>query len=196
MGDIENTLYEYLLVVKQPSKINTENLENGADNEDFNVYLTSEENWKVFLDILDNSFDSVQLKTHFNNLEENERIKVLKFGVACIVSFVQCNFTGPNLPKEVEDMLNKDTHNKINFSKLLAVNNEDINVNTRYPILLVTAKIIFEYCNVDNLINNWWYWRSILVHQEILEELSPSLLSDADRLYKHFQLIPDLNGKH
>ncbi|CAH1115390.1 unnamed protein product [Psylliodes chrysocephalus] len=194
MGDIENTLYEYLLVVKQPSKINTENLENGADNEDFNVYLTSEENWKVFLDILDNSFDSVQLKTHFNNLEENERIKVLKFGVACIVSFVQCNFTGPNLPKEVEDMLNKDTHNKINFSKLLAVNNEDINVNTRYPILLVTAKIIFEYCNVDNLINNWWYWRSILVHQEILEELSPSLLSDADRLYKHFQLIPDLNG--
>ncbi|KAG5890129.1 hypothetical protein JTB14_027796 [Gonioctena quinquepunctata] len=82
----------------------------------------------------------------------------------------------------------------VEFSKLLSVNNEDININTKFSSLLVVSKFIFEWCGINNNINNWWYWRSILIHQEILEELSPTLLSDADRLYKNFQVDPNLNG--
>ncbi|CAG9829167.1 unnamed protein product [Diabrotica balteata] len=190
MADIEKALYDFLLVTRQKPKADEEKLQNGTDLEDLNIYLVSDDNWKIFFD---RSFDVEQLKTHFSTLQENDRINCLKFGISCILNFVQCNFTGPDLSKEIKDYLSKDTYDTLNFAKLLSVNNEDININTRYPALLVTAKIIFEHCAVDNMINNWWYWRSILVHQEILEELSPSLLSDADRLYKHFQINPDLS---
>ncbi|CAG9862170.1 unnamed protein product [Phyllotreta striolata] len=187
MEIIENKLQEFLLIARKSQ----ENDGGKTRTEDFNALLTSDSNWKIFTD---RSFDIGQLKTYFNNLEGDERFAVLKFGVACMVGFVQCNFTGPDITREIEECLNKEALNKIDFSKLLSVNNEDVNVNTKFPILLVTAKIVFEHCRADSMINDWWCWRSILIHQKILEERSPSLLSDADRLYKQFQISLDLSG--
>ncbi|CAH1155646.1 unnamed protein product [Phaedon cochleariae] len=187
MSELEMTLQDYFLVFDNSAAYQDEFKENWS----FTSCISCEESWKMFFE---QSFDSSLLKIHFSTLPEEIRIKVLKFGISCIICFVQCNFTGPNLDKKIEDFLNGEAFLSIPFTRRLSMNNEDINVNTKFPALLVTAKIIFELCVVDNNINNWWYWRSILIHQEILDELSPTLLSDADRIYKYFQGDPDLNA--
>ncbi|XP_023018617.2 tetratricopeptide repeat protein 27 [Leptinotarsa decemlineata] len=189
MVDIKSSLSDYLLVTKKLS--GSENEEKNKDVWDLYCCVACEDNWKIFFD---QSFDKSQLKIHFSSLTEDERIKIFKFGISCIICFVQINFTGPDFSNTVEDFLKKDIFEPFSFHKLLSVNNEDINVNTKSPSLLVVSKLIFECCPVDNNINNWWYWRSILIHQQILDELSPTLRSDADRLYKHFQVDPKING--
>lgn len=192
MSDIEHLLKDYLITLDQCPKGDEEKVESDKDIIDLNTHLTCGDNWKIFFD---QSFDTSQLKVVFNTLQEDERVKIFKFGITCIISFIRCNFTGPELEKETEDYLKREQFTSIPFNKLLSVNNEEINVNTKFPALLVTSKVIFEWCIINNVINNWWYWRSILIHQAILEELSPTLLSDADRLYKHFQVNVGLKGK-
>lgn len=76
------------------------------------------------------------------------------------------------------------TFTKVDFKKLLSLNNEDINVNAEYPQLLTAAKLIFQNCIFNETLNLWWTWRTIIIHQQILDELSPTLLSTADRLRK------------
>lgn len=192
MADIEKLLYEYLLLIKptEVSKDSGENQENNVEQWDIHNCFVCEDNWKIFKEL---SFDVVQLKAHFNLQSEEERAKIFKLGVACLITFIRCNSTGPSLEKDIEDFLKSDVFSDVSFKKLLSVNNEEININCQFPALLLTAKIIFEWCLINNIINNWWYWRSILIHQEILDELSPTLLSDADRLYRQFQ--PHINFK-
>ncbi|KAL1517088.1 hypothetical protein ABEB36_000897 [Hypothenemus hampei] len=105
-----------------------------------------------------------------------------------MITFTQANFTGPALSEKVEKFLKKEMFQAHDFNKMLSYSNEEINVQTEFPQLLVTAKIIFEWCILNSIINIWWYWRALYLHQQILDELSPSLLSDADRLYKLLQV--------
>ncbi|XP_057664616.1 tetratricopeptide repeat protein 27 [Diorhabda carinulata] len=187
MTNTEELLYEFLLIPRTYEE-ETEKLE--AETKNFNELLTCTENWNNFFE---HSFDNNQTKTFFNNIDEEEKQNYFKFGLACITYFVQGNFTGPNLPKEIDNYFNSHKFETSKFSKLLSVNNEDININTKYPVLLVTAKLIFEHCVINETVNDWWNWRVIWVHQQILEDLSPSLLSEADRLYKQFHINPELN---
>ncbi|KAJ8981395.1 hypothetical protein NQ317_002589 [Molorchus minor] len=191
MSDIGKLLSDYLITFDNLSKDGEKKVEEEKNQWDLNSLIVCEENWKIFITA---SFESNQLKAHFATKPEEERAKIFKFGVACIICFVRCNFTGPDFDKETEEFLNQEKFTSMTFNKLLSVNNEDININTKFPVLLVTAKYIFEGCSINSMVNNWWYWRSILIHQQILDELSPTLLSDADRLYKHFQVNFNLKG--
>nr|CAH7741530.1 unnamed protein product [Callosobruchus chinensis] len=157
-----------------------------------NEYLTSEENWKIFNDA---SFHPAQLTARFEALDEKEMIKIFKFGISCLVNFVQCNFTGPELDKEVENYLTKEKFPSIDFSKSLSVGNEEINVNTKHPELLYTGKLVIELVKVHPIANLWWYWRVILIHQQVLDDLSPALLTMADAINKPFQGVSDLPEK-
>ncbi|CAH1955958.1 unnamed protein product [Acanthoscelides obtectus] len=154
-------------------------------------YITSDEIWKIFKDT---NFTPIQITARLETFEQKEFVRIFKFGISCLVKFVQCNFTGPELHKDVQNYLN-EKFDVAGFIKLLAVGNEEVNVNCVHPVLLFTAKIVFEIVDVHPLVNLWWYWRSLLIHQQVLEELSPSLLTNADAIYKQFSGVSELPDK-
>ncbi|XP_018336126.1 tetratricopeptide repeat protein 27 [Agrilus planipennis] len=140
--------------------------------------------WSKLIDL---NFEDGPLKNYFDDLSEDHRRQYFTFGVACMINFVQANFTGPKLPGFMEDFFVTSMFRDIDFSKMLALNNEEINNNTKIPALLVAAKVIFKNCHFNTLLNNWWSWRTFLIHQQILEDLSPSLLYETDKLYKELE---------
>lgn len=143
--------------------------------------VTSSDNW---LNLIEANFDENKLKTFFSNLGKEKQIHYFNFGIACLTHFVQRNFTGPSFSQEVGEFLSSDLFSAVEFQKLLSVNNEDVNVNTEFPQLLVAARAVFSCCQINETVNLWWNWRAIMIHQQVLDELSPSLLSAADRLEK------------
>ncbi|XP_060535101.1 tetratricopeptide repeat protein 27 [Cylas formicarius] len=175
---------EYLLILKKPQAGHSDE-EDYRGSFDVDGYVRRAETWKIFTDA---AFDVVALKAYFNSKTDSERSDIFKFGVACLISFVQANFTGPPFDAKTEEYLGGTTFAAVDYAKMLSMNNEDINCNAKHPVLLVTAKIVFEWCIVQSVVNIWWYWRALYLHQQILEELSPTLLSDADRLYKLLQV--------
>lgn len=189
--DIESLLKDFFIFPDQFQSKHIEFLASENDHESLDACLRTDENWNLFFE---NNFDSAELKKKFDTFSEEERINFLKFGISCFLQFVNCNFTGPGAMKETEEYLGHEKFSKYPFGMMLSVNNEEINVNTEYPALLLTSKMIFEWCFVNQIVNNWWLWRAILIHQEIFDELSPALLSDADRIHKLIQLNSDLKG--
>lgn len=164
-------------------------IENNKDIEDGNYPDASElmcriRDTDIWNHFIEKSFDSVELQEYFTSLSSEVRSRIFKFGISCFVHFVQANFTGPDLTSDVTDIFNNPKIVAIDFPKFLTLNNEEINVNTKHPILLVVSKCIFEKCLVANIVNSLWTWRSIIIHQQIMEELSPLLLSQADALKK------------
>ncbi|CAH0546439.1 unnamed protein product [Brassicogethes aeneus] len=141
-------------------------------------------NLDVWKTLIDASFDGEQLLVIFNSMSEEEKQKYFKFGVACFTLFVQSNFTGPELLLEVVEDLENEMFKNTDFYKLLSVNNEEISSNTKHPALFVASKCIFAWCIVNNVVNYWWLIRSLIVHQQILDDLSPTLLATADNLFK------------
>lgn len=135
-------------------------------------------------------------KTYFESLSSELRKAYFMFGVACIISFVQANFTGPLISKEMtehfEGEIFKNAHQ--DFSDYLTTNYEQINVNTKLPCLLAASKMIFKYCKFSPLVNVWWSWRSIIIHQQVLDELSPTLLAEATKLQSEVAAL-NLEGK-
>lgn len=170
MSDINTLMKLYLL---HPENTNSEYC--------FNNSLLTRENWEPFEKY---SFDSNRLSEYFNEISDEKRSQFFKFGIDCFLSFVQCNFTGPALNDEVTQILQKESFSKLSHDTILSINNEDVNVNTKHPGLLVIAKIAFKCCTVNNFINNYWYWRSIIIHQQIMDDPTPALLSEADKIYK------------
>lgn len=187
MGDLLTLLQDYLLV---PSKVGENERDSSREAlkksfENLENYLLEENTWKIFLDA---QYDVTNLKTKLNSKNDQERAEIFRFGMACLITFTQANFTGPDPNEKIQNFLEKDLFKSQDFMKMLSYNNEEINCKTEFPQLLVTAKIIFEWCIVNSIVNIWWYWRALYLHQQILDELSPSLLSDADRLYKLLQV--------
>ncbi|XP_044756166.1 tetratricopeptide repeat protein 27-like [Coccinella septempunctata] len=164
-------------------------IENNKEIEDGNYPEASElmcriRDTDIWNHFIERSFDNIDLQEYFTSLSSEVRSKIFKFGISCFVHFVQANFTGPDLGTDVIEIFNNPKIEAIDFPKFLTLNNEEINVNTKHPILLVVSKCIFEKCLVSNIVNSLWTWRSMIVHQQIMEELSPLLLSQADALKK------------
>lgn len=153
--------------------------------------VTCADNWK---EIVGAGFDEYQLKTYFENQDDEKRLHYFTFGIACLTHFVQRNFTGPDFPHDIGEFLSSDLFTGTDFTKLLAVNSEDINVNTEFPQLLAAAKVIFSSCHFNEILNLWWTWRATIIHQQVLDEPSPTLLSTADRLRKEIYKLP-LSGR-
>ncbi|ENN73565.1 hypothetical protein YQE_09814, partial [Dendroctonus ponderosae] len=202
MDDIAGLLHEYLLVAKSVEESEKElaREELKTTFESLQNLMLDEDIWKLFLD---EQYDIADIKSRLNVKDDQERCQIFKvglspphealcdktrltlqFGMSCLITFTQANFTGPHPCEKVVNFLKQDMFKKQDFHKMLSYNNEEINCKTEFPQLLATAKIIFEWCIVNSIINIWWYWRALYLHQQILDELSPSLLSDADRLYK------------
>lgn len=143
--------------------------------------VKTEEYWAQ---LIKNELQDEQCKAYFEPLPFDKKKAFFMFGVACIISFVQANFTGPHLAEELKEYLNSGIFKKADFSTYLKVNLERINPNTNFPCLLTAAKLIFKNCRFNALVNVWWGLRSIIIQQLIMDELCPSLLQDAQKLQK------------
>lgn len=194
MSDFECLLKNFLIIPNRVSKSDTNYIESETEyNSIINVEtcVRKDEHWDFFFQ---HNFDLTALKNEFNSFSEEQKTEIFKFGIACFLEFVHCNFTGPGIEDQIEEYITQQKFLKFPFEKELSVNNEDVNIDTQHPVLLFTAKIIFECCIVNDLVNSWWQCRSILIHQELLDELSPTLLSDADRLCKQIEINASLEG--
>lgn len=69
---------------------------------------------------------------------------ILLSGVACILAFVQDNFTGPDIDENITDVLGTQWPNQINAVDLLSCDSEELNPNVKKPELLLISKVIFE----------------------------------------------------
>ncbi|KAF2884216.1 hypothetical protein ILUMI_21951 [Ignelater luminosus] len=177
MTTTEKLLEQFLIVSDSNLSVNDKFMFSIKETWESTILNTS--CWSQLLPYL---CEDERLVPFFESLSKEERKKYFKFGLHCIINFVQANFTGPALSMKADEFFKDAFFGKVDFRKQLSVNNEDINVNTKYPALLYTAKQIFKWCNIYPLLNLWWQWRTVMIHQHVLEELSQVLLSQADSL--------------
>lgn len=170
--DFDNTLMEENLAPNQEAELKI-----------WKSILKTDEYWKTLIDL---QYDEELARKYFENANTEARKAYFTFGVACLISFVQANFTGPELSKEFIEYFETEMLKKADFTKFLNVGLEEVNINTKLPCLLTAAKIIFKNCKFSPLVNVWWTWRSIIIHQQVLDDLCPALLAEATKL------LPDI----
>lgn len=123
-----------------------------------------------------------------NGSIENQ-MEILVLGIACLQAFVQANWTGPKYkpldPEEPcvnpfilkylaeEIVQNKDIKESIRLT--LAVDGEEICASIEYSEMLVLAQVFFQSKLSKLMSADWWLMRSIYIHQQILDEHSPTL---------------------
>lgn len=84
-------------------------------------------------------------------------------GAACLMVFVQANWTGPTLPKTFPDPYREDCLNS------LQLNGELCYPLVKFPWLLVLAQKLLS--------NTWWSCRASYTHQRLLDNPTPTIAS-------------------
>ena len=128
----------------------------------------------------------------------------LTLAVACLHAFVQANWTGPDLDvKSLDvvvissDILTEDILNEKATSEL-AYGGEPAYHLTQFAISLRLAQLLlalpYHHCQSAA----WWRLRTILVHQQVLDEpvgVPPSVLTSLEPLTTTFSADPELGGR-
>lgn len=112
-------------------------------------------------------------------------------GIASLLYFVQCNWTGPCIDNDI-DWLQAERHKALKSLSL----HDECNINVQKPELLYLSKIIFS--NIDLQLKfescSWWLLRANLLHQQILEENSEIIFEETENLIskiKSFHILED-----
>ncbi|XP_012148479.2 tetratricopeptide repeat protein 27 [Megachile rotundata] len=130
------------------------------------------------LKTLSNSDDFYKI---VNDSIENEDTRNLWFrvGVASLLYFIQCNWTGPEVNKDIKWLQVR----RENAFKDLSLHDE-CNTNVKMPELLYFSKIIFSNKCLQNTYQSciWWLFRVKLLHQCILNENSGVIFNEAEEL--------------
>lgn len=195
MCDNPDLLKKFLIIPNIVSQCDNNFTENVVDYQSILTAVTSlrkDEYWDFFFL---HKFEILNLKNAFNALSEEQKTDFFKFGIACLIEFVQCNFTGPKIEKQIEDYLTLEKFKLFPFDEKLSIDDEEISSLTKFPVLLFTAKIIFEHCVVSEIVNSWWQCRSVVIHQELIDDYCPALLTEIEDLTKKLLSIPNLEGK-
>lgn len=113
-----------------------------------------------------------------NGCEDEE---IFCMGLACFLSFIRVNFTGPSLPSNLVTILKN--YELTDVEKVLTVDSEEINSNVLHLELFILSKYIFQYCKLrNNYITEWWCLRNVMIHQILLDDVTPTLFSTAEAL--------------
>lgn len=130
-----------------------------------------------------------------------DRFEVLLFGIASLQAFIQTNWTGPKykrkdvyhpcinpfilkyLPEEI--LQKKDIKECIRLS--LAIDGEEICCAIEHPELLLLAEVCFRCCLSEVKTSSWWLLRTIYIHQQILDEHSPTLKNELISLSQNLE---------
>ena len=136
---------------------------------------------------------------------EKETIRLV-LAVACLHSFVQANWTGPDLDFQISDVI--PFSKAASSSKVallgkkavadLAYGGEPAYHLAKVPLLLKVAKLLLAlpYNHCPSVA--WWRLRAWLVHQRVLDEpttVPVDLLSSVEPLLQSFASHHDLTGR-
>ncbi|KAF5269967.1 hypothetical protein FQR65_LT05766 [Abscondita terminalis] len=187
-GLMEDVIEDYLV-----NYDNIKDFKNCEYHKRFNQFQKEPTSTQPFWNnLLQTQFEDERLSSFFVDLSDEDRAEYFKFGIDCFTVFIQANFTGPALPHTCEEFLGSTFFNTFDFKLWLSVD-EELNVNTKHSALLVAGLCIFKWCRWNLILNLWWHWRGLMVHQRVLDELSPKLLENVNNVHKQLQdlhLIP------
>ncbi|XP_024886619.1 tetratricopeptide repeat protein 27 [Temnothorax curvispinosus] len=123
--------------------------------------------------------DSLEEIIHNGLSSTQAHLSWLCTGIASLLYFVQCNWTGPPIDSDV-DWLKTRRDEALKHLSL----HDGCNINVRKPELLYLANKIFS--NVDLQLRCrscvWWLLRATLLHQHVLDENSGVLFEETENL--------------
>lgn len=132
----------------------------------------------VFIKAISNG-DSIEEIVHNNISETDTHLSWLCVGIASLLYFAQCNWTGPQVDKDIEWLKTKRDEALKDLSLY-----DECNVNVQRPELLYLSKKIFS--NIDLQLKYesciWWLFRTNLLHQHLLNETSGIIFEETDHI--------------
>lgn len=123
--------------------------------------------------------------------DESEPLTRLIVGIALLHSFVQANFTGPDLPFGPSELAGTSTDADINAAalQLLTLGGEPAYHLSTHPALLLLARRII--LGLDGLVTlPWWKLRLHAVHQSLLDEPISIEEGTLEQVQALLELIP------
>lgn len=126
-----------------------------------------------FQQILDAKDFRNDVKEEFTNISSYNLTRLLNFGVTSLLAFIQSNFTGPE--RKIVEFQPQIEETSL---KSLSVDGEEVDPNTKYSTLLVTAKKLLTHAKTlhsKEFSVQLWYLRYLIIHQKVIEEPCISL---------------------
>ncbi|KAI5993589.1 hypothetical protein EDD15DRAFT_2196576 [Pisolithus albus] len=136
---------------------------------------------------------------------ERELIQLI-LAVACLHTFVQVNWTGPNLNFKLSDIISFPQHQPPISEEALSVKaiaelahgGEPAYHLAQFPVLFRFAQIILGSPYVHCRYTPWWRLRAAIIHERLLDEavpMSPEVLDSLAPLVETTTSDPDLAGQ-
>ncbi|XP_072753473.1 tetratricopeptide repeat protein 27-like [Anoplolepis gracilipes] len=146
--------------------------------------------FSAFIKVINNG-DSIEEIVHNSISKTDLHLSWLCTGVASLLYFVQCNWTGPYVDMDIEWL--KTRRNEA--VKGLSLHDE-CNINVQKPELLYLSKKIFS--NIDLQLKYesciWWLFRANLLHQHILNETSGIIFEETKHIISQINNLDILNN--
>lgn len=117
------------------------------------------------INILNTTLDSTR--------DDSSNASLSKLGVACLLAFVQANWTGPSLPTTFPDLRRAESLERLQTDGELAYS------LTKYPWLLVLALDILHNAFGSY---RWFYFRAVYLRSRVLDNLAPTLVAEMEDL--------------
>ncbi|KAK9499865.1 hypothetical protein O3M35_002819 [Rhynocoris fuscipes] len=130
-----------------------------------------------------------------HNSDTIKELEILCLGIASLQGFVQSNWTGPSYavlsqqgpcinPFLLNFISSDESSNDISecLKQELSVDGEDISASIIHPELLIFAKAFLRSSLPSLCSTDWWLMRAQYIHQQILDEHSPTLQGELIRL--------------
>lgn len=133
----------------------------------------------AFIKAISNSDSSIEEIVHNNISETDTHLSWLCMGIASLLHFAQCNWTGPCVDNDIEWLITRRDEALRNLSL-----HAECNINVQKPQLLYLSKKIFS--NIDLQLKYescvWWLFRTNLLHQHILDETSGIIFEETEHI--------------
>ncbi|KAG5315713.1 TTC27 protein, partial [Acromyrmex insinuator] len=132
----------------------------------------------TFIEAIKNG-DNLEEIIHNSLSETHTHLSWLCTGIASLLYFVQCNWTGPPIDKDI-DWLKIRRNEALNHLSL----HDGCNINVRKPELIYLSKKIFSDVDLQLKYKSciWWLFRATLLHQHILDENTGILFEETENL--------------
>lgn len=132
----------------------------------------------IFIKAVRNT-DSLEEIIHNGLSETHAHLSLLYTGIASLLYFVQCNWTGPYIDEDI-DWLKTRRNEALKDLSL----HDGCNINVQKPELLYLSKKIFSNTDLQIKYRSciWWLFRATLLHQHVLDENSGVLFEETENL--------------
>jgi len=122
----------------------------------------------VVLDVVKRNIDALPN-------DESTFQELLILGVACLLAFVQLEWTGPPLEEFVECA--QESSSSAANAEALSCDGETLMSGVTCPHLLLAANAVLSHSAIDTFYpsRSWWHARCLFVHQQVLSGAAASL---------------------